>query len=81
MDTEADRLAKEPGWHVGLDAPQTDMWMHTDTVVITLDAQQTDMLMHSDSGKIIITGTVLMLMLLLLLLLLSLDSTTSNNCT
>ena len=68
MDTEADGLAKEPGWCVSLDAPQMDMWMHMETVVITLDAQQMDILMHSDSVKII-TRTVLMLMLLLLLLL------------
>ena len=51
LDTKEDRLAKEPGWCVSLDAPKMDMWMHTDTVIITLDAQQMDMLIHSDSVK------------------------------
>ena len=56
LDTEVDRLAKEPGWCVSLDASLMDMWMYTDTVVITFDAQQTDMMMHSDSVNLLLPG-------------------------
>ena len=67
LDTEADGPAKEPRWHVSLDAPQTDMWMHMATVVVTLDAKQMDMMMHSDSVEIVVTRTVLMLKLLFMI--------------
>ena len=79
LDTEADGLAKEPGWCVSLDAPQMDMSMHMDTVVNHFGCSADR---HADAQwfcqTLLLPCTVLMLMLLLLSL--SLNSTTSYNC-